>query len=73
LGGTGLELNSENLPQAIENKELTESNDDAPIPPRVQDWVHNIEKHPELEQIIKSWPDLPEHIRQAIMALAGTQ
>ncbi|MHC4757604.1 MAG: hypothetical protein ACYTE8_03005 [Planctomycetota bacterium] len=27
---------------------------------------------PELEQIIKAWPDLPEHIRQAVMALVRT-
>jgi hypothetical protein len=28
---------------------------------------------PELLKIVEAWPELPEHIRQAIMALVGTQ
>jgi hypothetical protein len=31
-----------------------------------------IEKHPELTQFIKTWPELPENIRQAIKSLIRT-
>jgi len=31
-----------------------------------------IENHPELEQIITAWPQLPEHIKTAVKALIDT-
>jgi len=31
-----------------------------------------LQKHPDLEQIITAWPELPEHIKAAIMALIRT-
>jgi hypothetical protein len=27
------------------------------------------EKHPDLTQVIKAWPTLPDHIRQAVMTI----
>ena len=31
-----------------------------------------LQKHPKLKQIIKVWPQLPEHIKEAINALIQT-
>ena len=35
----------------------------------VQNPVHLLQKNPELVQVAENWPDLPEHIRQAILTL----
>jgi hypothetical protein len=32
-----------------------------------------VQKHPDLEQIISAWPELPEHIKAAIKALVQTR
>ena len=29
----------------------------------------SLQEHPELEQVVERWPDLPEHVRQAILCL----
>jgi hypothetical protein len=38
----------------------------------VHDLVHNLGFSSELQQIIEAWPELPEHIKAAIMALIKT-
>ena len=39
---------------------------------KVHDPVHISHFPPELEQIIKVWPELPEHIKAAVKALVDT-
>ena len=48
-----------------DNKELTKNTE----PGTVQNQVHLLEKHPELTEIVRLWPGLPEYIRQAIKTL----
>jgi hypothetical protein len=33
------------------------------------DLLRITEMHPELGQVVERWPDLPEHVRQAILCL----
>jgi hypothetical protein len=63
VGATGLEP-ATSKSQSFVNKELTGKVCLA--------TVQKLPKNPDLQQIITVWPDLPEHIRAAIKALAQT-
>ncbi len=54
--------------QSIDNKELTENTNSR----LCASLCETLQKHPELEAIIKAWPELPEHTKQAIKALIET-
>jgi len=58
--------------QASNNQKVTESTKDVLSSCLAFSVSEAIEKHPELEQIIIAWPDLPEHIKAAIKALMKT-
>jgi hypothetical protein len=60
----GFESLNENSKPII-NKELTENT--SPVLDTSLDKT--LQKHPELAQLIKTWPELPEHIKAAIKAL----
>ena len=69
MGDIGLEPFSENSSQATDNKEVKDTPCSTPTPEKVQNQVQILQKHPELKQLIKVWPELPEHIKAAIKAL----
>jgi len=62
MGDKGLELNQENIPQAMNSKELIVNQPEYLIPPRVQDRVHSFDFSPELQDIIDHWDNLPEYV-----------
>ena len=72
MGGTGLELNSQKSSQPLKNKEVKDNLCPISEHKRVQNPVQILQKHPDLEQIIVAWPELPEHIKAAIKALIQT-
>ena len=63
----GIEPTSGNL-QPTFNKELTENTNSG----LCASLCKPLQKHPDLEQIISAWPDLPEHIKAAIKTLIQT-
>jgi hypothetical protein len=63
----GFEPLSENQEPA-DNKRLTEN----PNPVLSTSLDNLLQKYPELAQLIKTWPELPEHIKAAIKALVQT-
>jgi len=69
LGVTGLETFPEKTPQATENNTLSGTTPNTPKQERVQNQVQIMQKHPDLASLIETWPDLPEHIKQAIQSL----
>jgi hypothetical protein len=63
--------------KGTENKQLTDS-PEGRLQTSLQTNLENAPKQaetipPELMKIVEAWPNLPEHIRQAIMALVGIQ
>lgn len=60
----GFEPLNEN-PQLTNNTRLTENK----VSVLSTSLDKSAQKHPELEQIIKVWPELPEHTKKAIKAL----
>jgi hypothetical protein len=60
----GFEPLNQNL-QPTKNKKLTENTN--PVLSTSLDKI--VQKHPDLAQLIKVWPELPEHTKAAIKAL----
>jgi hypothetical protein len=63
----GLEPTSPNQ-QSPENKELTENAN--PVLATSLDKI--VQKYPELRELVKAWPELPEQTKTAIKALIET-
>ena len=72
MGDTGFEVSSQKTTQAQHNNALSNTAANTPQQEKVQNQVQILQKHPELKQIIKVWPDLPEYLKQAIKALLLT-
>ncbi len=80
MGRAGLELDSQETTQLLENKDVSSRPHSAAAQEAVQDPVHvgalsedALSQVPhELKQIITGWPKLPEHVRQAIVTLAAS-
>jgi len=52
----------------LQNKALTKNTESV----SASCLAHIVQKYPDLAAIAKAWPDLPEHIKQAIKALIQT-
>ena len=63
----GLEPTS-GIQQAVDNKQLTENSN----PVLSTSLDKTLQKYPDLAQLIKVWPELPEHTKKAIEALVQT-
>ena len=80
MGRAELEINSQETPQPIENKDVSSTPHSTPAQEAVHDPVHveslsedALSQIPhELKQIISVWPDLPEHVRQAVVTLVAS-
>ncbi len=60
------------MTQVPKNKPLSNTATNTSQQEKVQNRVQILQKHHGLEQIIKAWPTLPEHIKAAIKALTQT-
>jgi hypothetical protein len=69
MGWAGLEYPSEKSPEVLQGKEVSNTTPNHSTISMVQNPVHLLQKNPELMQVVENWPDLPEHIRQAILTL----
>ncbi len=80
MGRAGLELDSQETPQPLENKDVSSRPHSTPAQEAAHDPVHvgslsedALSQMPhDLKQIITGWPDLPEHVRQAIVTLVAS-
>ena len=80
MGRAGPESDSQETPQPLENKDVNSMPHSTPAQEAVHNPVHvgsfsedvPSQIPPGLKQIITVWPALPEHIKQAISALANT-
>ena len=72
MGDIGLEHSKKDLSEVKQNNELNDTLQNTPQPTRVQNPVHILQKHPELQQVVNAWAELPEHIKQTIETLVGS-
>jgi hypothetical protein len=63
----GLEPTS-NIQQPIDNKQLTK-NENSVLSTSLDKFV---QEYPDLAELVKVWPELPEHIKRAIQILIQT-
>ena len=75
IGATGLEPAAKNSQPSI-NQEVTEKDKtatDQKLPKICNSGIKSIpENDTDLQQVISAWPNLPEHIKEAIKALVQT-
>ena len=69
MGDTGLEHPPKQTSEVLQNKELNSTSIDTHESIRVQNQVQILDLSPDLATVIKSWTELPDHVRQTILTL----
>jgi hypothetical protein len=76
MGPVGPEQNLKELPQVFENKGVSSGPARTTAQEEVQNQVHvapiPAPLPPDLAAVVKAWPRLPDHIKQAILTLVQT-
>jgi hypothetical protein len=72
MGPLGLEYLEDKSSQVLSSKALSGDLEGKGQSTMVQNPVHLIAKNSDLMQVVESWSNLPEHIKQTIMTLVGS-